>query len=27
LNISDYPHDPTETEAIEIKDFPINLNV
>ena len=27
MNISDYPHDPTETEAIEIKDFPINLNV
>ena len=26
LNVSDYSHDPSEVEAIEIKNFPINLN-
>jgi dTDP-4-dehydrorhamnose 3,5-epimerase len=26
LNVSDYSHDPSEVEAIEIENFPINLN-
>ena len=26
LNVSDYSHDPSEVEAIELENFPINLN-
>ena len=26
LNVSDYSHDPSEVEAVEIENFPINLN-
>lgn len=26
LNVSDYSHDPSEVETIEIENFPINLN-